>query len=85
MDELRPGGRFGEYLVDSVLGQGGMGIVYRARHERLGRQVALKVLPIHLAGSAEYRARFQAEIRAEVPGASVRPRGQRRLRDRRRS
>jgi serine/threonine protein kinase/Tol biopolymer transport system component len=54
---------FGGYTVVSLLGRGGMGDVYRARDERLGRDVAIKVLPPGIAGSAERVARFEREAR----------------------
>ncbi|MFN7972373.1 MAG: serine/threonine-protein kinase [Acidobacteriota bacterium] len=50
-------------LLDEI-GRGGMGTVYRARHQRLQRDVAVKLLPEHLAGEPEFRARFEREARA---------------------
>jgi Tol biopolymer transport system component len=60
---LKPGTRLGPYEIESSLGAGGMGEVYRARDTRLDRAVAIKVLPVHLADSAERRARFEREAR----------------------
>src|SRR3989441_7366436 len=60
---LPSGTRLGPYEVSSPLGVGGMGEVYRARDTRLGREVAVKVLPAHLSESAEARARFEREAR----------------------
>ncbi len=61
---LAPGTRLGPYQVLSTLGAGGMGVVYRARDTRLGRDVAIKVLPQHLSKSVEARARFEREASA---------------------
>ena len=58
------GSRFGPYEIVAPIGAGGMGEVYRARDTRLGRDVALKVLPAHLSESAEARQRFEREARA---------------------
>ena len=60
---LTIGTRLGPYEVVAPLGAGGMGEVYRARDMRLGRDVAVKVLPSHLSESAEARARFEREAR----------------------
>jgi Tol biopolymer transport system component len=60
---LTPGTRLGPYEIKSPLGAGGMGEVYRAADSRLGRDVAIKVLPPHLSGSEEARARFEREAR----------------------
>ncbi len=61
---LPAGTRLGPYEIVSPLGAGGMGEVYRARDTRLGRDVAVKVLPQHLSASPEVRARFEREARA---------------------
>jgi serine/threonine protein kinase/tetratricopeptide (TPR) repeat protein len=61
---LAAGTRFGPYEILSQLGAGGMGEVYRALDPRLGREVAIKVLPASLAQDAEALGRFQREARA---------------------
>jgi Tol biopolymer transport system component len=60
---LTPGTRLGPYEVLAPLGAGGMGEVYRARDSRLGRDVAIKVLPQHLSENPEVHARFEREAR----------------------
>ncbi|MFC9895954.1 bifunctional serine/threonine protein kinase/MFS transporter [Nocardia sp. NPDC127579] len=66
------GETFAEYEIDGVLGQGGMGTVYRARHPRLPRMVALKLLNQDVSADEELRARFEQEAnvvaRLEHPG-----------------
>lgn len=59
--ELSPGEMLAHYRIKAKVGQGGMGAVYRARDCKLGREVALKVLPEDLSGNADYMARFQRE------------------------
>jgi eukaryotic-like serine/threonine-protein kinase len=60
---LFAGSRLGRYDIIAPLGAGGMGEVYRARDSRLGRDVALKVLPAGVAADAERLARFEHEAR----------------------
>src|SRR5947207_15530505 len=57
------GARLGPYEILALLGAGGMGEVYRAHDSRLGRDVAVKVLPQHLSENPEVRARFEREAR----------------------
>ncbi|MBL8295029.1 MAG: serine/threonine protein kinase, partial [Bryobacterales bacterium] len=61
---LSAGDKLGPYEVLAPLGAGGMGEVYRARDTRLGRTVAVKVLPDHIAQREESRGRFEREARA---------------------
>jgi serine/threonine protein kinase/Tol biopolymer transport system component len=61
---LTSGTKVGEYEVKSMLGAGGMGEVYRARDARLGRDVAIKVLPSLFSADSERLRRFEQEARA---------------------
>src|ERR1700727_2022962 len=61
---LSPGSKVGPYEIVAPLGAGGMGEVYRARDSRLGREVALKVLPETFAKDADRLRRFEQEARA---------------------
>jgi len=61
---LQPGARLGPYEIVAPLGAGGMGEVYRAKDTRLGRDVAIKILPLHLSQNPEVRERFEREARA---------------------
>jgi eukaryotic-like serine/threonine-protein kinase len=61
---LTEGTRLGEYEVESLLGFGGMGEVYRARDRRLDREVAIKVLPSFLSSDPDRLRRFEQEARA---------------------
>ncbi|HJZ93875.1 MAG TPA: serine/threonine-protein kinase [Gemmataceae bacterium] len=56
--------RLGEFRIIQELGRGGMGVVYEAVQESLGRHVALKVLPAHLLANEKLRARFHRESHA---------------------
>jgi serine/threonine protein kinase len=60
---LTPGARLGPYVIVAPLGAGGMGEVYRARDPRLGREVAIKVLPDLVARDPDRLARFEREAR----------------------
>lgn len=60
---LHPGTRLGSYEIVGTLGAGGMGEVYRAKDLRLGREIAVKVLPAEVSSSADRLARFEREAR----------------------
>ena len=60
---LQIGEQLGSYEITSLLGKGGMGEVYRARDPKLGRDVAIKVLPEDFAMDADRSARFVREAR----------------------
>lgn len=69
MPNLAPGTRVAErYAIEAEIGAGGMGVVFRARDERLGREVALKVLTADAVGDAGARKRMLREARA---GAAI--------------
>ena len=70
---LSPGAKFGTYLIEELIGAGGMGEVYRARDSKLNRAVALKILPDVFAADAQRLSRFQREARtlAELNHPSI--------------
>ncbi len=61
---LKPGAQLGPYEIIAALGKGGMGEVYRARDPRLGREVAIKVLPMAFSSDADRLRRFEQEARS---------------------
>ena len=60
---LSPGNKLGPYEIIAAIGAGGMGEVYRAKNTRLGRDVAIKVLPEALVKDADRLRRFEQEAR----------------------
>ncbi|MBO0825966.1 MAG: serine/threonine protein kinase, partial [Actinobacteria bacterium] len=64
LSRLREGSRIAGYVLEQRVGKGGMGVVFRARHELLGRMVALKILAPDLASDEAFRRRFILESRA---------------------
>src|SRR5271163_3124530 len=60
---LQPRSQLGPYEIVAAIGAGGQGEVYKARDTRLGRNVAIKVLPAHLSARPELRERFEREAR----------------------
>src|SRR5271170_7986454 len=74
-DQLVIGGQLGNYLIDSVIGRGGMSVVYKAKHSRLHTSVALKVLAPELSSDDTFRERFlrEAQMAAGVDHPNVIP------------
>jgi serine/threonine protein kinase len=69
------GGQLGSYLIESMIGRGGMSVVYRAVHQRLGTPVALKVLAPELSSDDAFRERFlrEAKMAAGIDHPNVIP------------
>jgi len=69
------GTQLGGYEIESLLGRGGMGVVYKARHLRLGRMVALKILAPELAADDNFRTRFvrESQMAASIDHPNVIP------------
>src|SRR5438093_9078200 len=69
------GGQLGNYMIESVVGRGGMSVVYRAVHARLGTSVALKVLAPELSSDDSFRERFlrEAQMAAGIDHPNVIP------------
>jgi len=65
---LASGTKLGPYELAGAIGAGGMGEVYRARDHRLGREVAVKVLPANYSENGERLRRFEQEARAAATG-----------------
>ena len=63
-EPLQPGAKLGRYEIRSKIGEGGMGEVYRARDEKLNRDVAIKVLPVAFSQDSERLLRFEQEAQA---------------------
>src|SRR3954451_25400301 len=70
MPELAVGSTFADHIIRGVAGRGGMGVVYRAVHLALKRQVALKVIGAAYSEQPEFRERFQRECET---AASIQP------------
>lgn len=64
MDKLAAGSKVGEYEVDGILGEGGMGVVYSGKHPVIGKPVAIKVVKPELASDSAMVSRFLQEARA---------------------
>jgi serine/threonine protein kinase/streptogramin lyase len=73
--DSRVGSEFAAYRIEAVLGRGGMGVVYLAEDPRLGRKVALKLLPPELAVDTKFRERFirESQIAARLEHPNILP------------
>jgi serine/threonine protein kinase len=65
------GTRFGSYQISAALGAGAMGDVYRARHTRLGRDVAIKLLPPAFTADADRLSRCRWQTRSMPPTSAA--------------
>ena len=63
-NELQPGTKVGEYVIEEVLGEGGFGTVYRGTHPVIGKSAAVKILKCEFSSNPEMVSRFIAEARA---------------------
>jgi serine/threonine protein kinase len=70
---LTSGMKLGPYEIQAPLGAGGMGEVYRACDTRLGRDVAIKVLPQHLSSNPDLKARFGLSLAREAGSPDFAP------------
>lgn len=66
LESVTPGTKLGNYLIVSKIGEGGMGVVYKAHDTVLDRTVALKILSPHLFRSTEFLERFRIEAQAQA-------------------
>ena len=72
-EELGPGAVLGKYRVNARLGEGAMGVVYSAVHERLGRPVAIKVLRRELSENTEFCRRSSSPVGVPQTGGGSYP------------
>ncbi len=75
MNDSRVGSQLGDYRIESLLGRGGMGVVYLAEHVRLKRKVALKILSGELTDNPAFRERFvrESELAASLDHPNIIP------------
>jgi serine/threonine protein kinase len=75
MARLLPGAQFAGYVIEDVIGRGGMGVIYRASESQPARSVALKVVAPELAADEDFRKRFlrEAQVAASIEHPNVVP------------